>query len=188
MGCSGGMPLSPGSLIRTLAGLNFCRRPLSQDCYILDQGGHKIFVWKGKNSNKEEKQQAMSRALVSFWGWLGLGIAAPWEGPGTPNPCPGSGSPQGFIKAKNYPSSTSVETENDGSESAVFRQLFQKWTVPSQSSGLGKTHTVGKVGECPRGPVPQDAPGRAGGARGWRGRSPRPRLSPRASLQPRWSR
>ncbi|XP_039584328.1 villin-1 [Passer montanus] len=95
-------------------------RPLTQDmllhedCYILDQGGIKIFVWKGKNANKEEKQQAMSRAL-------------------------------GFIKAKNYPDSTSVETENDGSESAVFRQLFQKWTLPSQTSGLGKTHTVGKV-------------------------------------------
>ncbi|NWS27083.1 VILI protein, partial [Polioptila caerulea] len=95
-------------------------RPLTQDmllhedCYILDQGGIKIFVWKGKNASKEEKQQAMSRAL-------------------------------GFIKAKNYPDSTSVETENDGSESAVFRQLFQKWTLPNQSSGLGKTHTVGKV-------------------------------------------
>ncbi|NXJ13969.1 VILI protein, partial [Odontophorus gujanensis] len=95
-------------------------RPLTQDmlqhedCYILDQAGLKIFVWKGKNANKEEKQQAMSRAL-------------------------------GFIKAKNYPASTSVETENDGSESAVFRQLFQKWTVPNQTSGLGKTHTVGKV-------------------------------------------
>ncbi|KAM9548536.1 villin-1 isoform 1-T2 [Guaruba guarouba] len=95
-------------------------RPLTQDmllhedCYILDQGGLKIFVWKGKNANKEEKQQAMSRAL-------------------------------GFIKAKNYPASTSVETENDGSESAIFRQLFQKWTVPNQTSGLGKTHTVGKV-------------------------------------------
>ncbi|XP_064290876.1 villin-1 [Passer domesticus] len=95
-------------------------RPLTQDmllhedCYILDQGGIKIFVWKGKNANKEEKQQAMSRAL-------------------------------GFIKAKNYPDSTSVETENDGSESAVFRQLFQKWTLPNQTSGLGKTHTVGKV-------------------------------------------
>ncbi|NWI00194.1 VILI protein, partial [Tichodroma muraria] len=95
-------------------------RPLTQDmllhedCYILDQGGIRIFVWKGKNANKEEKQQAMSRAL-------------------------------GFIKAKNYPDSTSVETENDGSESAIFRQLFQKWTVPNQSSGLGKTHTVGKV-------------------------------------------
>uniref|UniRef100_A0A8C3TUL0 Villin 1 n=1 Tax=Catharus ustulatus TaxID=91951 RepID=A0A8C3TUL0_CATUS len=84
------------------------------DCYILDQGGIRIFVWKGKNANKEEKQQAMSRAL-------------------------------GFIKAKNYPDSTSVETENDGSESSVFRQLFQKWTVPNQTSGLGKTHTVGKV-------------------------------------------
>ncbi|KAM6129683.1 villin-1 isoform 1-T1 [Pterocles gutturalis] len=95
-------------------------RPLTQDmlshedCYILDQGGLRIFVWKGKNANKEEKQQAMSRAL-------------------------------GFIKAKNYPASTSVETENDGSESAIFRQLFQKWTVPNQTSGLGKTHTVGKV-------------------------------------------
>ncbi|KAF2978921.1 hypothetical protein EK904_008531 [Melospiza melodia maxima] len=95
-------------------------RPLTQDmllhedCYILDQGGIKIFVWKGKDASKEEKQQAMSRAL-------------------------------GFIKAKNYPDSTSVETENDGSESTVFRQLFQKWTVPNQSSGLGKTHTVGKV-------------------------------------------
>ncbi|NXV92794.1 VILI protein, partial [Calonectris borealis] len=87
---------------------------LHEDCYILDQGGFKIFVWKGKNANKEEKQQAMSRAL-------------------------------GFIKAKNYPASTSVETENDGSESTIFRQLFQKWTVPNQTSGLGKTHTVGKV-------------------------------------------
>ncbi|KFQ00035.1 Villin-1, partial [Haliaeetus albicilla] len=95
-------------------------RPLTQDmllhedCYILDQGGLKIFVWKGKKANKEEKQQAMNRAL-------------------------------GFIKAKNYPASTSVELENDGSESTIFRQLFQKWTVPNQTSGLGKTHTMGKV-------------------------------------------
>ncbi|XP_017680764.1 PREDICTED: villin-1 [Lepidothrix coronata] len=95
-------------------------RPLTQDmllhedCYILDQGGLKIFVWKGKNANKEEKQEAMTTAL-------------------------------GFIKAKNYPASTSVETENDGSESTIFRQLFQKWTVPNQTSALGKTYTVGKV-------------------------------------------
>uniref|UniRef100_A0A663DRR1 Villin-1 n=1 Tax=Aquila chrysaetos chrysaetos TaxID=223781 RepID=A0A663DRR1_AQUCH len=95
-------------------------RPLTQDmllhedCYILDQGGLNIFVWKGKKANKEEKQQAMNRAL-------------------------------GFIKAKNYPASTSVEMENDGSESTIFRQLFQKWTVPNQTSGLGKTHTMGKV-------------------------------------------
>ncbi|KAG2468053.1 advillin [Polypterus senegalus] len=44
-------------------------RPLVQemlnreDCYILDQGGLHIFVWKGKGSNKEEKRKAMSRAL-----------------------------------------------------------------------------------------------------------------------------
>uniref|UniRef100_A0ACB8G1X9 Villin-1 n=1 Tax=Sphaerodactylus townsendi TaxID=933632 RepID=A0ACB8G1X9_9SAUR len=85
-----------------------------EDCYILDQCGVRIFVWKGRNSSKEEKQQAMSRAL-------------------------------GFIKAKNYPPTTGVETENDGSESAVFKQLFQKWTVTNQTVGFGKTSSVGKI-------------------------------------------
>lgn len=56
-------------------------------------------------------------------------------------------SPQNFIKAKNYPPSTQVEVQNDGAESAVFQQLFQKWTVPNRTSGLGKTHSVGSVGE-----------------------------------------
>ncbi|XP_069838358.1 villin-1 [Dendropsophus ebraccatus] len=95
-------------------------KPLTQnlldhdDCFILDQGGIKIFVWKGKNASKEEKQQAMQRAL-------------------------------NFITAKNYPPSTNVEVENDGAESAVFKQLFQKWTTKDQTTGLGKTNTVGKV-------------------------------------------
>lgn len=56
-------------------------------------------------------------------------------------------SSQNFIKAKQYPPSTQVEVQNDWAESAVFQQLFQKWTVPNQTSGLGKTHTVGSVGE-----------------------------------------
>ncbi|XP_032801853.1 villin-1 [Petromyzon marinus] len=44
-------------------------RPLTQDllnhddCYILDQGGIKIYVWKGRGSSKEERQAAMKRAL-----------------------------------------------------------------------------------------------------------------------------
>ncbi|XP_035243065.1 advillin [Anguilla anguilla] len=44
-------------------------RPLVQDllnhddCYFLDQGGVKIFVWKGKKANKAERQAAMSRAM-----------------------------------------------------------------------------------------------------------------------------
>ncbi|KAJ8778974.1 hypothetical protein J1605_013208 [Eschrichtius robustus] len=93
-------------------------RPLTQDllshqdCYILDQGGLKIYVWKGKNVNAQEKKEAMSQAL-------------------------------NFIKAKQYPPSTQVEVQNDGAESAVFQQLFQKWTVPNRASGLGKTHAVG---------------------------------------------
>ncbi|MEE6488855.1 hypothetical protein FKM82_015415 [Ascaphus truei] len=95
-------------------------QPLTQnllshdDCFILDQGGIKIYVWKGKNSTKEEKQQAMTRAL-------------------------------NFIKAKNYPPSTNVEVQNDGSESAMFKQLFQKWSTKEQTTGMGKTNTVGKV-------------------------------------------
>uniref|UniRef100_A0A8C7UWC8 HP domain-containing protein n=1 Tax=Oncorhynchus mykiss TaxID=8022 RepID=A0A8C7UWC8_ONCMY len=95
-------------------------RPLVQDmlnhddCYFLDQGGVKIFVWKGKRANKAERQAAMSRALE-------------------------------FIKLKNYPTTTNVETVNDGAESALFKQLFQSWSVKDQTVGLGKTHSVGRV-------------------------------------------
>ncbi|XP_030274770.1 advillin [Sparus aurata] len=95
-------------------------RPLIQDllnhddCYFLDQGGTKIFVWKGKKANKAERQAAMTRALE-------------------------------FIKAKKYPITTNVETVNDGAESALFKQLFQRWTVKDQTQGLGKVHTRGKV-------------------------------------------
>uniref|UniRef100_A0A8C9WV65 Advillin n=1 Tax=Sander lucioperca TaxID=283035 RepID=A0A8C9WV65_SANLU len=95
-------------------------RPLVQDllnhddCYFLDQGGAKIFVWKGKKANKAERQAAMTRALE-------------------------------FIKAKNYPITTNVETVNDGAESALFKQLFQRWTVKNQTQGLGNVHTRGKV-------------------------------------------
>ncbi|XP_024618938.1 villin-1 [Neophocaena asiaeorientalis asiaeorientalis] len=85
-----------------------------EDCYILDQGGLKVYVWKGKNCNAQQKREAMSQAL-------------------------------NFIKAKQYPPSTQVVVQNDGAESAVFQQLFQKWTVPNRASGLGKTHAVGSV-------------------------------------------
>uniref|UniRef100_A0A8C8C3X8 HP domain-containing protein n=1 Tax=Oncorhynchus tshawytscha TaxID=74940 RepID=A0A8C8C3X8_ONCTS len=95
-------------------------RPLVQDllnhddCYFLDQGGVKIFVWKGKRANKAERQAAFSRALE-------------------------------FIKLKNYSTTTNVETVNDGAESALFKQLFQSWSVKDQTVGLGKTHNVGRV-------------------------------------------
>nr|CAB3267612.1 villin-1 [Phallusia mammillata] len=44
-------------------------KPLTQDllnhddCYILDQGGSKIYVWKGKGASQEERSGSMSRAL-----------------------------------------------------------------------------------------------------------------------------
>ncbi|NP_001035455.1 advillin isoform X1 [Danio rerio] len=99
--------------------------PLTQDllnhddCYILDQGGVSIFVWKGKMANKAERQAAMTRALE-------------------------------FIKLKNYPLSTKVESICDGGESALFKQLFKNWTVKDQTQGLGRTHTVGKIADVPQ--------------------------------------
>uniref|UniRef100_A0A8B9V1L0 Gelsolin-like domain-containing protein n=1 Tax=Anas zonorhyncha TaxID=75864 RepID=A0A8B9V1L0_9AVES len=92
-------------------------RPLTQDllqhedCYILDQGGYKIYVWRGKASNQEEKKAAFTRAV-------------------------------GFIQAKGYSPSTNIEVINDGAESAMFKQLFQKWTEKDETLGLGKIYTV----------------------------------------------
>uniref|UniRef100_A0A8D0L013 Villin like n=1 Tax=Strix occidentalis caurina TaxID=311401 RepID=A0A8D0L013_STROC len=87
---------------------------LSQDCYILDQGGFKIYVWRGKASSLEEKKAAFTRAV-------------------------------GFIQAKGYPSSTNIEVINDGAESAMFKQLFQRWTEKNETQGLGKVYTTGKI-------------------------------------------
>ncbi|XP_036721443.1 advillin isoform X1 [Balaenoptera musculus] len=103
-----------------LAVTEVATRPLVQgllnhdDCYILDQSGTKIYVWKGRGATKVEKQMAMSKAL-------------------------------NFIKMKGYPSSTNVETVSDGTESAMFKQLFQKWSVKEQTVGLGKTFSIGKI-------------------------------------------
>eukprot|EP00069_Balaena_mysticetus_P001808 bmy_03863T0 len=103
-----------------LAVTEVATRPLVQgllnhdDCYILDQSGTKIYVWKGRGATKVEKQMAMSKAL-------------------------------NFIKMKGYPSSTNVETVSDGAESAMFKQLFQKWSVKEQTVGLGKTFSIGKI-------------------------------------------
>ncbi|XP_051870243.1 villin-1-like [Pristis pectinata] len=95
-------------------------RPLTQDllssdeCYIVDQGGVKIFVWKGKKSSQLERELALTRAM-------------------------------GFIKAKGYAEHVNIEAENEGAESALFKQLFQKWTVKYQTVGLGRTHSAGKI-------------------------------------------
>lgn len=86
----------------------------SEDCYLLDQGGIKIFIWKGKKASKTERAESLKKA-------------------------------EAYIKAKNYPSSTYVETVNESAESAVFKQLFQKWTEKGQTVGLGSTHSKGKI-------------------------------------------
>ncbi|KAI4888023.1 hypothetical protein NFI96_034695, partial [Prochilodus magdalenae] len=51
----------------------------------------------------------------------------------------------GFIKAKNYPSTTRVEVMSEGGESALFKQLFKSWTEPGLTQGLGNTYTRGRI-------------------------------------------
>lgn len=53
---------------------------------------------------------------------------------------------QGYIKAKNYPSSTTVEVMNEGGESAMFKHLFKSWKDKGQTQGLGTTYSTGKIG------------------------------------------
>lgn len=86
----------------------------SNDCYILDNRGSSVMVWKGKQASKLERREAFNRAL-------------------------------GYMKAKSYPSSTSVEVMAEGGESAMFKQLFQSWREKGQTQGLGTTHTVGGI-------------------------------------------
>lgn len=61
---------------------------------------------------------------------------------------------------KGYPSSTNVETVNDGAESAMFKQLFQKWSVKEQTVGLGKTFGIGKIGKIASDCLPTETVGR----------------------------
>uniref|UniRef100_A0AAY5K4L6 Villin-1 n=1 Tax=Esox lucius TaxID=8010 RepID=A0AAY5K4L6_ESOLU len=95
-------------------------KPLTQellnheDCYLLDQGGIRIFIWKGKKSSKTERAEALDKA-------------------------------EAYKKAKGYTMSTYVETVNDGAESSVFKQLFQKWSVKGSTVGLGTTNSKGKI-------------------------------------------
>uniref|UniRef100_A0A4W6DCN5 Villin like n=1 Tax=Lates calcarifer TaxID=8187 RepID=A0A4W6DCN5_LATCA len=52
---------------------------------------------------------------------------------------------QGYIKAKNYPSSTTVEVMTEGGESAMFKHLFKSWRDKGQTQGLGSTYSLGKI-------------------------------------------
>uniref|UniRef100_A0A8C8I4D5 Villin-1 n=1 Tax=Oncorhynchus tshawytscha TaxID=74940 RepID=A0A8C8I4D5_ONCTS len=84
---------------------------ISQDCFLLDQGGTRIFIWKGKKASKTERSESLDKA-------------------------------EAYKKAKGYPISTYIETVNDGAESAVFKQLFQRWTVKGQTVGMAKVEQI----------------------------------------------
>ncbi|KAJ8349660.1 hypothetical protein SKAU_G00247900 [Synaphobranchus kaupii] len=105
-----------GNLVMHEVGL----KPLTQDllnnkdCFLLDQEGTRIFIWKGKRASKTEKFESVEKAEL-------------------------------YKKAKGYPPYTYVEILNDGAESSVFRQLFQRWTVREHGVGLGVPHSPGKI-------------------------------------------
>ena len=62
-------------------------------------------MWKGKNANKEEKQQAMSRALVGAGLGVGYGIAwLFWGGAGHPMPTLWVRIPPGLHQSQELPS------------------------------------------------------------------------------------
>lgn len=62
--------LQMSSLDTMITGDGFCLIILffshCQDCYILDQRGSSVMVWKGKQASKEERREALNRAVVSL--------------------------------------------------------------------------------------------------------------------------
>lgn len=50
-----------------------------------------------------------------------------------------------YIKKRNYNQACQIEANNDGAESAMFKQLFSKWTEPTTTVGYGQVTTTGKV-------------------------------------------
>uniref|UniRef100_H2ZGB1 Gelsolin-like domain-containing protein n=1 Tax=Ciona savignyi TaxID=51511 RepID=H2ZGB1_CIOSA len=119
-------------------------KPLTQDllnhddCYILDQGGSKIYVWKGKSATKEERSGAMDRAMVCF---NEKGDEANYYHVPTL-----SSTTAGYVKAKGYSDHTQIETVPDGAESAMFKQLFKGWRSKNETVGRGSIYTKGKIG------------------------------------------
>ncbi|XP_009423301.1 advillin isoform X2 [Pan troglodytes] len=88
------------------------------------QRGDAYIMWLHRGELPDKQRTQCIPPLTCLWEWVAL---------------------QGFIKMKSYPSSTNVETVNDGAESAMFKQLFQKWSVKDQTMGLGKTFSIGKI-------------------------------------------
>lgn len=98
-------------------------------------------VWKGKKASGRERQEALNRAMVrsqnnSICNQKSLTLITKSA----------RHFYQGYIKAKNYPSSTSVEVMTEGGESAMFKHSFQSWRDKGQTQGLGTTYSVGKIG------------------------------------------
>lgn len=101
-------------------------------------------VWKGKQASKVERREAFNRALVSQEAFSVTEL--PRKGDRNPHSASVLLAFQGYIKAKNYPSSTSVEVMAEGGESAMFKQLFQSWREKGQTQGLGTSYSVGRIG------------------------------------------
>uniref|UniRef100_A0A8C7DUG5 Advillin n=1 Tax=Naja naja TaxID=35670 RepID=A0A8C7DUG5_NAJNA len=106
---------------------------------VTDSGGQIEITEEAKRPLRQELLNhndcyILDHSGMKIYVWKGKG-AASWR---NKQPCQSPGM-------KGYSSSTNVETVHDGAESAMFKQLFQNWTVQEQTVGLGIAHNVERI-------------------------------------------
>uniref|UniRef100_A0A672H1L5 Villin-like n=1 Tax=Salarias fasciatus TaxID=181472 RepID=A0A672H1L5_SALFA len=62
-GCNVDNVDSGNLVVQENASASWIRVCFSQDCYILDQGGSSVMVWKGKQASQAERREALNRAV-----------------------------------------------------------------------------------------------------------------------------
>ncbi|PSN56753.1 Villin-1 [Blattella germanica] len=87
----------------------------------------------------EEKEEAtLDNGASGIWVWVGC-KASPKER------LEAMRNAQGYVTKKGYPTNTPVTRVVDGGEPVEFKMLFTSWKEKNQTTGLGRTNTVGKI-------------------------------------------
>ncbi|CAF0715415.1 unnamed protein product [Brachionus calyciflorus] len=90
----------------------------SDDCFIIDNGRHGIWVWIGRKSTKKERQESMRNAL----GFL---------------------QAKGYDEKQQ--SAIKVTRVIDGSEPVEFKALFNRWPEPYDTKSLSRTFSINSL-------------------------------------------
>ncbi|KAJ7398995.1 hypothetical protein BTVI_119541 [Pitangus sulphuratus] len=118
----------------------------TDDCFILDHGTDgKIFVWKGKGANSEEKKAALKTAseFIDKMGYPKHTQGAREKGQINPG--------QMLLKAHSF----QIQVLPESGETPLFKQFFKNWRDKDQTEGLGQAHVSGHVAKIEQ--VPFDA-------------------------------